>query len=157
MDSDPRRYPPRPHAGVGAVVFNGTRVLLIERGKAPLKGWWTVPGGMIETGEAVEDAVRREALEETGLHVRPVAVAAVFERITRDDNGAVEFHHIVVDCLCELEGGTLAAASDVAAAGWFTLEEMATMKMAPGTPEVVARAWALRQAAPGRNLGRVVH
>ena len=138
-----RRYPDHPLLGVGAVVFNDGKVLLIERGKEPLKGWWTVPGGLVETGERLEAAVRRETLEETGLSVKPVAVAAVFQHITPDAEGRTEFHHVIVDYLCDLEAGTVQAASDVAKAGWFTPEEAKQLKMAPGTPGVIDSALAL--------------
>ena len=139
-----RRYPERPLLGVGAVVIQGDKILLIERGKEPLKGWWTVPGGLVETGERLEAAVRRETLEETGLQVNPVAVAALFQRIMPDVDGRTEFHYVIVDYLCELEAGTVRAASDVADAGWFTLEESKRLKMAPGTPGVLDAALALR-------------
>lgn len=135
-----RRYPERPLLGVGAVVFQGEKILLIERGKEPLKGWWTVPGGLVEPGERLEAAVRRETLEETGLVVRPLAVAALFQRIMPDIEGRTEFHYVIVDFLCELESGTVQAASDVADAGWFTLEESKQLKMAPGTPGVLDSA-----------------
>ncbi len=138
-----RRYPDRPLLGVGAVVFDGDRVLLIERGKEPLKGWWTVPGGLVETGERLEAAVRRETLEETGLQVKPVAVAALFQRIMPDPEGRTEFHYVIVDFLCEYEAGTVLAASDVADAGWFTFDEWQALKMAPGTPGVLDSARAL--------------
>jgi ADP-ribose pyrophosphatase YjhB (NUDIX family) len=129
--------------GVGAVVFHEGKVLLIERGQEPLKGWWTVPGGLVETGERLEAAVRRETLEETGLIVKPVAVAALFQRITPDLEGRTEFHYVIVDYLCELEAGTVQAASDVAKAGWFTLDETKRLKMAPGTAGVLDSALAL--------------
>jgi ADP-ribose pyrophosphatase YjhB (NUDIX family) len=138
-----RRYPEHPLLGVGAVVFHDGKVLLIERGQEPLKGWWTVPGGLVETGERLEAAVRRETLEETGLTVNPVAVAAVFQHVTPDAEGRTEFHYVIVDYLCELEGGTVQAASDVAQAGWFTPEEAKRLKLAPGTAGVLDTALAL--------------
>jgi 8-oxo-dGTP diphosphatase len=138
-----RRYPERPLLGVGAVVFDAGKILLIERGKEPLKGWWTVPGGLVEAGERLEAAVRRETLEETGLQVKPVEVAALFQRIMPDLEGRTEFHYVIVDFLCELEAGTVQAASDVADAGWFTLEETKGLKMAPGTAGVLDSALAL--------------
>jgi len=144
QNGDSRRYPDRPLLGVGAVVFHGDKVLLIKRGEEPLKGWWTVPGGLVEIGERLEVAVCRETLEETGLRVKPVAVAALFQRIMPDADGRTEFHYVIVDYLCELEAGTVQAASDVADAGWFTFEEMKGLKMAPGTPGVLDRALALR-------------
>jgi len=138
--SDNRRYPARPLLGVGAVVFRGDEVLLIERGKEPLKGWWTLPGGMVEVGERLEAAVVREVMEETGLSVKPRAVAAIFERIMPDEAGRTEYHFVIIDYLCELEGGTLRAASDVAAAEWVKVDELDRWKMASGTPSVIAKA-----------------
>jgi ADP-ribose pyrophosphatase YjhB (NUDIX family) len=138
--SDSRRYPARPLLGVGAVVFRDDTVLLIERGQPPLEGYWTLPGGMVEVGERLETAVAREVLEETGLHVRPTAVAEIFQRIMYDADGRTEYHYVIIDYICELEGGTLAAASDVAAAAWVPVNELDKWKMAPGTPPVIARA-----------------
>ncbi len=143
--SGSRQYPVRPLLGVGAVVFRGGDVLLIERGQEPLKGWWTLPGGMVETGERLECAVRREVLEETGLTIRPVEVAAVFERIMPDAGGRTEYHYVIVDYLCEYESGALAAASDVAAAAWVGLDRLHELKMAPGTPPVIEKGLRLRR------------
>lgn len=139
-----RDYPARPLLGVGAVVFRGDEVLLIERGKPPLQGWWTLPGGLVEAGERLESAVVREVLEETGLLVKPTAIAAVFERIMPDAEGRTEYHYVIVDYLCELISGTLAAASDVAAAEWAPAHSLDRYQIAPGTPAVVRRALAMR-------------
>lgn len=139
-----RDYPARPLLGVGAVIFRGDDVLLIERGKPPLEGWWTLPGGLVEAGERLESAVVREVLEETGLLVKPTAIAAVFERIMPDADGRTEYHYVIVDYLCELVSGTLAAASDVAAAEWTPVSGFDQRKIAPGTPGVVRRALGLR-------------
>ncbi len=135
-----RRYPARPLLGVGAVIFQDGKVLLIERGQEPLKGWWTLPGGLVETGERLECAVRREVLEETGLEIRPIESAAIFERIMPDIEGCTEFHYVIVDYLCELTGGTLRAGSDVAQAMWVAVDRLHTVKMAPGTPPVIDKA-----------------
>lgn len=132
---------------MGAVVFRGSDVLLIERGKPPLMGWWTLPGGLVEAGERLESAVVREVLEETGLRVKPVAIAAVFERIMPDLEGRTEYHYVIVDYLCERLGGTLAAASDVAAAEWAPLAALEGRRIAPGTPGVIRRALELRSSA----------
>lgn len=146
MDADPhpRQYPARPLLGVGAVVLRGGDVLLIERGKPPLMGWWTLPGGLVEAGERLESAVVREVIEETGLRVKPTAIAAVFERIMPDVEGRTEYHYVIVDYLCELLGGTLEAASDVAKAEWVPLAELDGRRVAPGTPGVIRRALGLR-------------
>lgn len=140
-----RRYPQAPLLGVGAVVFRGDEVLLIERGKEPLKGWWTLPGGLVEAGERLENAVRREVMEETGLRVTPRKIAAVFERIMPDEDGRTEFHYVIVDYLCDYAGGSLQAASDVANAEWVRLDSLARKKMAPGTPSVIQEALVLRE------------
>jgi 8-oxo-dGTP diphosphatase len=139
-----RSYPARPLLGVGAVVFRGDKVLLIERGQEPLRGWWTLPGGLVEAGERLESAVIREVLEETGLMVQPRAIVTVFERIMPDLEGRTRFHYVIVDFLCEWTGGSVEAASDVAAAAWVHLDEMNELKMAPGTPPVIRKALAMR-------------
>lgn len=140
-----RRYPERPLLGVGAVIFQDDRVLLIERGQEPLKGWWTLPGGLVETGERLDQALRREVLEETGLIVEPLTVAAIFERIMPDAEGRTEFHYVIVDYLCRPAGGTLAWGSDVADARWVRLDEMEALKIAPGTPPVIEKALGIWQ------------
>lgn len=147
---DSRRYPARPLLGVGAVIFHDHKVLLIERGQEPLKGFWTLPGGLVETGERLESAVRREVLEETGLEIRPLDVAAIFERIMPDEEGRTEFHYVIVDYLCELTGGALHAASDAASAAWVALDRLATLHMAPGTPPVIEKARLMAGAEKAR-------
>jgi len=145
-----RRYPERPLLGVGALVFRDGELLLIQRGQEPLKGWWTLPGGLVEVGERLEAAVRRETLEETGLHVAPSAIVTVFERIMPDGAGRTEFHYVIVDYLCELESGELRAASDVADAGWFAPQQMQSLQIAPGTPGVIRKAIELLESRKAR-------
>src|SRR5437660_11822369 len=93
---DDRRYPKRPLVGVGALIFQRGRILMAQRGKEPLIGWWSLPGGALEIGESLDHAVRREVLEETGLVVEPVRVFEIFERIMRDSDGAPEYHYILI-------------------------------------------------------------
>jgi len=149
-DGASRQYPERPLLGVGAVVIREGLILLIQRGQEPLKGWWTLPGGLVETGERLEAAVRRETLEETGLLVKPAGIAAVFERIMPDREGRTEFHFVIVDYLCQFESGAVQAASDVADAGWFTADEMRALKMAPGTAGVIQKAIAMLESRKAR-------
>jgi ADP-ribose pyrophosphatase YjhB (NUDIX family) len=136
-----RRYPSRPFLGVGALIFRGKRILVIERGGAPLRGYWSLPGGIVETGETLAEAVRREVREETGLEVRPERIAAVFERIMPDARGRVEYHYVLVDYVCRVVGGVLQPADDCAGAAWVTRKELATYTLTEGTREVIERAW----------------
>lgn len=144
MAADDRRYPPRPILGVGALIFHGSRILLAERGKNPLKGYWSLPGGVLETGERLEDGIRREVLEETGLDVEPVELAEIFERIIPDDTGRVEYHYVLIDYICEIRGGEARASSDVSGLAWATEEELTSYRLTEGSLPVIQRAFARR-------------
>lgn len=119
-----REYPSAPMVGVGAVVVDGERVLLIRRGHEPMKGEWSLPGGALEVGETLLEGVRREVLEETGLEVEPVAMIEVLDRIARDGEGRVQFHYVLVDYLCRVVGGELCCATDAVEARWASREEL---------------------------------
>jgi ADP-ribose pyrophosphatase YjhB (NUDIX family) len=142
---DDRRFPPRPVPGVGALIIDGNRILLVERGREPLKGYWSLPGGAVETGELLQDALRREVREETGLEIEVVQLIEIFERIMPGENGRTEYHYILLDYLCHPTGGALAAADDASRVGWFTEDEIAAGKMGEkitrGTPRVIAKAF----------------
>ena len=119
-----REYPEAPIVGVGAVILHEGRVLLIQRGQPPLKGGWSLPGGALELGETLEEGIRREVLEETGLVVETISIVEAFDRIVRDTEGRVQYHYVLVDFLCRVTGGSLACASDAAAARWATPDEL---------------------------------
>jgi mutator protein MutT len=102
-----RQYPDRPFVGVGAVIVSDGKVLLVKRGREPLAGQWSLPGGAVEVGETLEECLVRELREETGLDVEVGPVIEVFDRITRDDEGRVEYHFVLVDYLCWPIGGEL--------------------------------------------------
>jgi ADP-ribose pyrophosphatase YjhB (NUDIX family) len=141
VSRDGRRYPRHPILGVGAIIFRRDRVLLIERGKPPLKGFWSLPGGAVETGERLEESVRREVLEETGLVIKPVRLFTIFERIMRDDRGEAEYHYVLLDYLCRVTGGTLKAASDVSRVAWVPRTALSRYKITEGTLPVIERAF----------------
>ena len=127
--------------GVGALIIEGDNILLVERGHEPLKGWWSLPGGVVETGELLEAAVRREVREETGLEIEIVCLIEVFERIMRDGVGAIEYHFVLMDYLCRPAGGNLCAADDASRAAWVAKSELPNLKITEGTPGVIAKAF----------------
>ena len=135
-----RRYPDRPMVGVGAIIVEGDRVLLVERGQEPQKGCWSLPGGLVEAGEHLKDALRREVREETGLEVEPLSVFEVFERIMRDETGRPEYHYVLIDYLCQVQGGELKAASDVRRAAWVSRAGLSSYRITEGTQAVIERA-----------------
>ena len=126
--------------GVGAVVVHEGRVLLIRRGKEPLRGRWLVPGGTVEWGETLEEAVVRELEEETGLVVRPRELLAVLDRIHRagDPEGGVAHHYVIVDYLCDWISGTLRAGSDAEEAAWVAVADLARYDVPEAALAVVA-------------------
>jgi 8-oxo-dGTP diphosphatase len=135
-----REYPKHPIVGVGGVVLQGNRVLLIQRGREPLKGAWTIPGGMVELGESLAEGVRREVWEETGLDVEPLEVIGVFDRIQR--NGSrVQYHYVIVDYVCRRIGGRLKSGSDVLDARWVKREDLLLYRVTPKAVSVIAEAF----------------
>ncbi|MGD0359521.1 MAG: NUDIX hydrolase [Bryobacteraceae bacterium] len=139
--SDNRRYPKRPILGVGALIFNRGRILLIERGKAPMKGYWSLPGGALETGETLEQGIVREVREETGLEVQPVKVLEIFERIIRDAQGVPEYHYVLIDYVCRVTGGFLKAADDASRAAWVAQGKLCTYPITKGTLPVIEKGF----------------
>jgi len=141
-----REYPESPLVGVGAVVVDflddTRRVLLIRRGTPPLLGEWSLPGGVLECGETLRDAVTREAREETGLVVEPGEMLGVYERVIRDDDGRVRYHFVLVDYFCRVAGGDLAAGTDAADVRWFTREQLPALALAYDANDVVLKALA---------------
>ena len=133
----PREYPDRPLVGVGAIIVDNGRVVLIKRGKPPLQGEWSIPGGMLELGETVRQGAEREAVEETGLVVRATELLGVFDRVVLDDAKRCQYHYVLIDFLCERIAGDLCNAGDAADARWFTLEEINKLSLPEDTSMVI--------------------
>jgi 8-oxo-dGTP diphosphatase len=149
--------PARPIVGVGAVIFDGNRVLLVKRGHEPLKGDWSLPGGRVELGETLEDAVAREVLEETGLEVTVGPVVEVLDRLRRTPDGRVEHHFVIIDYLCDPRGGRLAHASDADDVQWVDVERLREYRVSEKAVEVIAKAQTLSAAmrnTPARQARR---
>ena len=138
---DDRRYPPRPILGVGAIIIDSGRVLLVERGREPLKGYWSLPGGVLEVGEKLTDGLSREVLEETGLEVELLSVVEIFERIMRDASGVAEYHYVLIDYLCRVTGGVLQPGDDVSEARWVERKSLAQYRITEGTVPVIEKAF----------------
>jgi 8-oxo-dGTP diphosphatase len=138
-----REFPIAPLVGVGAVIVHEGRVLLVQRGREPMKGRWTIPGGLVEIGEALSAAVVRETREETGLEVAPIELVELLDRIHREE-GRVRYHYVIANYLCRLVGGTLAAADDAAAVRWVERAEWnshSALAIDPITVRVLEAAW----------------
>jgi ADP-ribose pyrophosphatase YjhB (NUDIX family) len=117
-----REFPVAPLIGVGAVIVNEGRVLLVQRGREPLKGHWSLPGGLVEVGESLQTAVIREVEEETGLLVEPIELIELLDRIHREGE-RIRYHYVIADYLCRMTGGALKAASDADAVRWVERAE----------------------------------
>jgi len=139
--SSPREYPDRPIVGVGAVIVDQGRVVLVKRGNPPLLGEWSLPGGVVELGETLRSAAEREAGEETGLIVKAGQVIEVLDRIIPGKDGAPQYHYVLIDFLCTVEGGQLRAGGDAAGVRWATQAELAKYKMEQPAMKVIRKAF----------------
>jgi ADP-ribose pyrophosphatase YjhB (NUDIX family) len=139
-----RKYPSRPFVGVGALILRDNEVLLVQRGSEPYRDRWSIPGGALKLGESLEDGVRREVREEAGLEVSVLGLVELFERVTRDREGEVEYHYVLADYLCEALGGELRAGDDARDAAWTPRSRIAELAMTDGTAAVIEKAFQLR-------------
>jgi ADP-ribose pyrophosphatase YjhB (NUDIX family) len=155
--SPSREYPEKPVVGIGGVIIDQGRALLIRRGSEPLRGEWSIPGGTLEIGETLEEGVARELLEETGIEVRVLEMIEVFDRIYLE-NGATgaqdrqrpRFHYVIVDYLCERVGGEPHAGSDVTDVAFAREDELNKFHLTETATRVLKKAFAMdraRQAA----------
>jgi ADP-ribose pyrophosphatase YjhB (NUDIX family) len=137
-----REFPELPLVGVGAIIIEDARVVLVKRRHPPLQDQWSIPGGVLEVGELVREAAIREALEETGLTVEPGELLGVYDRILRDADKRVQYHYVLIDFLCRRVAGNLAAGSDAAEVRWFTRDELPVLKLAEETLDVIGKGFA---------------
>lgn len=137
-----REYPERPLVGVGAVIVEAGRVVLVRRAAEPMAGQWSIPGGLLELGETLRAGAAREALEETGLQVEPGEVLEVLDRIVPDANGRLRFHYVLIDFLCRRIAGELRAGGDAAEARWVTASELAGLGVAEVAVRIIGKALA---------------
>jgi ADP-ribose pyrophosphatase YjhB (NUDIX family) len=138
-----REYPDQPIASAHAIVIRGDRVLLVQRAAEPSKGQWSVPGGVIELGETIAAAVRREVREECGIEIEPGQVVNVADRVSPDEAGRIRHHYVVIYLLARYVGGEARASSDAAAVRWVTHEELDGLDMVPVARQALQRAFEL--------------
>ena len=147
-----REFPARPVMGVGGVIVDRGRTVLIRRGTEPLLGQWSIPGGTIEIGETIDEAVRRELREETGLEVRVLELIELFDRIYPQDGDAASdkkkprYHYVIADYLCELVGGEPRAGSDVTDLAFAQENELAKFHLTEKATSVLKKAFAMSRA-----------
>jgi mutator protein MutT len=143
-----REYPERPIVGIGAVVVDDGKVLLVRRRFEPLAGHWSLPGGAVELGEMLETCVVREIREETGLDVEVGPVIEVFDRITYDEARRIQYHYVLVDYLCWMVGGELRPGSDADDAVFVDPSDLARFELTTKAAAVIQRALQLAREAP---------
>lgn len=149
-----REFPSSPLVGVGGVVVDRGRVLLVRRGTEPLRGHWSLPGGLVEVGEALSDALVREVREETGLTVRVVELIELLDRIHREGD-RVRYHYVIADYLCVVEGGEPRAASDADEVRWVERAEWnshSALRLDPIAVRVIEAGWQRARALESSAL-----
>ena len=123
---------------------------MVERGREPLKGYWSLPGGVLETGESLGHGIEREVLEETGLIVQAEDIAKVFERIMRDSEGRAEYHYVLIDYFCKVTGGSLQPGDDCSNVQWFRISDLPQLLLTEGTLGVIEEAYETHQRRSAR-------
>lgn len=132
-----REYPEQPLVGVGAIIIDGDRVALVKRGRPPLAGRWSIPGGLLEVGETLRACAQREVREETGLAVEIGELLGVFDRVVPDEDGHIRYHYVLIDFLCRGSVGELCAGDDADEVRWFERAELEALELASETLKVI--------------------
>ena len=140
-----REFPDAPRVGVGAAILDGDRVLLVKRGQPPSQGKWSVPGGLVHLGERIEDALRREVMEECGVAVRLIGLCGVIDRVRLApgrgaDPERVHYHYVIIDYVAAIEAGVPRAGSDAAEVRWVPIAELHRYDTTDGLAAMVDRA-----------------
>jgi ADP-ribose pyrophosphatase YjhB (NUDIX family) len=153
-----REYPEKPVVGIGGVIIDAGCALLIRRGNEPLRGEWSLPGGILELGETLEQGVARELLEETGMGVRVLELIEVFDRIYGEDGTIAaqaqkkpRFHYVIVDYLCERIGGEPRAGSDVTDVAFAREDQLGNYQLTETATRILKKAFAMDRARRGRS------
>ena len=159
-----REYPDAPRVGVGAVILDGDRVLLVKRGQAPSLGKWSIPGGLVHLGESIEDAVRREVAEECGVRIRILDLCGVIDRVRHAPaagaaDARVHYHYVIIDYLAAIESGEPRAGSDAAEVRWVPIDGVAAYDTTDGLADMVHRAQRIRRmlASPPAETPDTTH
>jgi len=150
MQTDSRRNPERPVVGVGVVVWRGDSFLLVQRGKEPNKGQWSIPGGAQQLGETVYAAARREVLEETGLEVEVIGLVDVVDGIMSDGQGNITYHYTLVDVVAQSLRGEAVAADDAVDVGWYLLEDLEVLGLWAETERIIRESALIRNGGSSR-------
>jgi ADP-ribose pyrophosphatase YjhB (NUDIX family) len=141
-----RTYPARPYLAVSAAIFREGRVLIVRRARPPANGLYTLPGGGVELGETLEEAVVREVREETGLTIAPIALAGYRQAIARDDGGRVERHFVILPFAARWVSGEIALNEELAEAHWLSPAELPGLTATEGLAQIVAAAERIAEA-----------
>lgn len=134
-----REYPTAPLVGVGALLVNGRRILLVKRGRPPQRGFWSVPGGLVEVGEDTKEAVRREVCEELGVRATVGSLFDVLTVIEKDRSGSVKYHFVIADYVARAPRGPIHLNDESTGYGWFTADQVKKLQMSPRTKSIVLR------------------
>jgi 8-oxo-dGTP diphosphatase len=145
-----REYPSGPIPSVGVVVCKGDRVLLVLRAQEPSQGKWSIPGGVVELGETIREAGRREVLEECGLDIEVGQVVDVVDSIVKDEGGAIRYHYVLVDLLATSVSGSLVVGSDIADARWVSEEDLLAFDLTESTLPLIQKALRLRETSQSK-------
>jgi 8-oxo-dGTP diphosphatase len=140
-----REYPDQPIIGVGGIIFQDRNVLLVKRAKSPGKGQWSLPGGAIELGEPVREALRREIFEETSINITIEGLVRVLDKILYDEQNRVRFHYVIADYWGRFLSGRLRADSDISDANFFAINQIRDMDIDGDVKDTVAMAVRMKE------------